>query len=299
MHGGEGRGTSSTAPQCPERYTEAQAVLHSMFMEESGWHMLDSGDAYGRIGDGRRARRELLAIPKIAPLNDDGDECKDGECKDGRGATLARISTFHALDTVLEYSAELDSKFERFCAANDDGRMDWTDLALKFADAKDSEFEHDENPHSTYNIESPLDSQFRWIEFDANVSDKDGNRQHRRRAVLVQMHLGCDMRGGYGRPRAFTLRDDYMDNYECLECAIKSFDVSCSCTHIECIGYGMVHNESAESECEACAFGDDRECSGPRSDDCICSKYPACWKATGKPDGSVRCKECGGEVEVR
>ena len=302
-------GGSTKAPACPERYTETQAVLHGMFMEEAGSHFLDSGDSYGRASDAHRACPDLLAKPAVAAYysDDDGEGEDDGggqdgakgEDKDGakgedeKASSLALRSSFHALDATLEYSAELDAKFERFVAANDDGRKNWTELAEMFAAEKDAAFSWDGNAHNTYWFDNPLDAPFQWLEFDAFVSDGTTDRRQVR-AVLVQMHLGCDIRGGYGRPRAFVERHGHS-----LEYAAKSFDAACKCTHIECFGYGVVNNETAAEECEACAFSseEDRD-SGRQPDGCICDKYPTYWKASGRPDGSVGCGLCGGTVEV-
>ena len=279
-------GGTSTAPACPKGYTETQAVLHGMFMEEAGSHILDSGDLYGRNGDAHRASPDLLAKPRIAPYVDEDEPASD------TGSKFATRSSFHMLDSCLEYSAELDERFVRYCAANDDGNKSWVRLAGEFAERTDAAFSEDSDEHNTYWFDNPLDAAFRWCEFDAFVSDGTEDRRQCR-AVLVQVHLGCDIRGGYGRPRAFVMRHG-----EWLRHSAKSFSAECKCTQIECFENGVVHNETAASECEACAFSEDQECGGPRADDCICDKYPTYWKASGRPDGSVECRECGEEVEV-
>ena len=290
-------GGSTKAPACPERYTETQAVLHGMFMEDVGSHILDSGDLYGRVSDRHRACPDLLAKPKIAAYySDDEDEGGKDGCKDEdeRASSLALRSSFHTLDASLEYSAELDAKFERFVAANDDGRKNWAELAEMFAAEKDAAFSWDGNAHNTYWYDNPLDAPFQWLEFDAFVSDGRTTDRRQVRAVLVQMHLGCDIRGGYGRPRAFVEKHG-----ESLKYATQSFNAACKCTQIECFGYGVVNNETAAEECEACAFSSEEERdSGRQPDGCICDKYPTYWKASGRPDGSVQCGLCGGTVEV-
>ena len=48
--GSGNRKNARAVPKCPEGYSRTQAVLHSMFMEDAGGHMLDSGDYYGRMG---------------------------------------------------------------------------------------------------------------------------------------------------------------------------------------------------------------------------------------------------------
>ena len=278
---GNGSTSAATAPECPERYTRTQAVLHGMFTEKVGSHFLDSGDYYGRLGDAYRAAPDLLARPRVAACRTDDDE------RIGRGtATSAQRSSFHALDASLVYSAEIDAMFERFCAANDDGRKSWTDLAAEFAEEKDDEFSLEGDSYNTYSFDNPLDAPFRWFEFDCGGV----------RAILVQMHLGCDIRGGYGRPRAFVERDG-----ERLGHSVERFTAACKCTQIDCWGYGILHNVTFESECEACALrGDPEVDDGPwNEDECICGEYPEYWKAQdGALDGAVRCEECGAEVEV-
>ena len=231
---GNGSTSAATAPKCPERYTRTQAVLHSMFTEKVGGHFLDSGDTYGRFGDAYRAAPDLLDRPEIAACGDDGP--LDGREEDK--AVPAERSTFHALDANLEYSAELDAEFERFCAEHDgaDG-LNWVDLAERFASSRDAAFSREGGVHNTYEFENLLDAPCQWFEFDALVrrdgsggsSVADGPRQCR--AVLVQIHLGCDIRGGYGRPRAFVMRRG-----KWLRHAARAFDAACECTQIECWG---------------------------------------------------------------
>lgn len=276
---GGGRGPAP-ALECPGRYSPTQAVLHGMFTEKVAGHILDSGDFYGRLGDAYRARPDMLAGPRVAAYRTDDDE------RIGRGATRAQRSSFHALDASLVYSPEIDAKFGRFCAANDDGRKSWTDLAAEFAAEKDAGFSLEGDSYNTYWFDNPLDAPFRWFEFDCGGV----------RAILVQVHLGCDMRGGYGRPRAFVERDG-----ESLRLAAEAFEAACECTQIECWGYGIVLNQRTQSECEACALrGDPDVEDGPwNEDECICGEYPEYWKAPdGAVDGAVRCEECGAEVVV-
>lgn len=293
---GSGSTSAAAAPECPERYTRTQAVLHGMFTEKVDGHFLDSGDTYGRLGDAYRAAPDLLDRPEIAACGDDGP--LDGREEDK--AVPAERSTFHALDANLEYSAELDAEFERFCAEHDgDDGLNWVDLAERFASSRDAAFSLEGGVHNTYEFENLLDAPCQWFEFDALVrregsggsSVADGPRQCR--AVLVQIHLGCDIRGGYGRPRAFVMRRG-----KWLRHAARAFDAACECTQIECWGGGVAYNAAAASECEACAHGGDETECGPKPEGCICGEFPAYWKPSGRPDGSLQCAECGAAVGV-
>ena len=293
---GARQGGSAGAPACPKRYdNKTQAVLHGMFMERIGGHILDSGDAYGRLGDAYRASPDLRAVPEIAA------------CKDGGGAWAVR-SSFHALCAGLEFSAELDGRFAEHCAAADNGgRKAWHELAEEFAAMSDKRFRWETCSHNTYMFDNPLDKAFEWVEFDAAAAPpspargerKEGGRRLRRepkrcRAALLQVHLGCDIRGGYGTPRAFVMRGGYS-----LKRASRRFEAACGCTRIECWGAGVVHNLTASEECEACAFRSDEDVeNGVHPDGCICGEYPVQWKATGMPDGSIACGLCGGRVRV-
>lgn len=281
--GSGNRKNARAVPKCPEGYSRTQAVLHSMFMEDAGGHMLDSGDYYGRMGEAYRKRADLRAEPvAVGWVNG--------------GAHGAQRSAFHALDASLEFSAELDERFERYCAREDaDGGKRWYELALGFAEGCDRGFHWDDDKYNTYSFDNPLDGAFQWYEFDAMVSSGTGAGDRRQvRAVLVQVHLGCDIRGGYGRPRAFILRKGAS-----LRHSTRAFNAACKCTQVECWGYGIVLNDRASSECEACAYQseEDRD-SGKEPDGCICGEWPEYWKATGRPDGSLVCGECKGEVDV-
>ena len=283
---GSGPGGKKTraAPRCPDGYSRTQKVLHSMFMEDAGGHMLDSGDFYGRAGDAYRETPDLRAEPKAAAHGDD-----DGD-------VAVRRSTFHMLDSALEFSEELDRRLDRYCARVDtDGSKKWTELAEGFAAENDKGSHWDPGENNTYYFDNPLDAAFEWFEFDATVSAGLGTGERKRvRAALVQVHLGCDIRGGYGRPRAFVVRHG-----ESLRRCTKSFNASCKCTEVECWGNGTVLNDRAASECEACAYQSDEDRDkGLTPDGCICGEWPDYWKASGRGDGSIDCGECGKEVDV-
>ena len=269
-------GPATTAPTngavCPERYTETQAVLHGMFMEDVGGHMLDSGDAYGRIQDEQRAKGDPQAEPEVI-VDRDGNE------------TAAFRSAFHALDAALEYSDELDKRFAGLCseAGAAGPAKNWFDLAAEFAERQDKAFSWMGSAYNTYNYPNLLDSTLAWFEFDVRMSDGQW-----RRAALVMLHRGCDVRGGYGTPRAFVFRRGMS-----LKRITMTFDAACSCTQVECWGQGVVYNHETASECTACA--DDN---GDGEDACICSEWPEQWKLSGDSNGTMLCKQCGAGVEV-
>lgn len=281
------RGPCSIAPAegpaCPERYTETQAVLHSMFMENVGGHILDSGDSYGRVQDAHRGRADPLAEPVVIFERDGSD-------------TAATRSTFHALDAALKYSGELDERFARFCSradAKDGSARSVFDMASEFAGLQDKAFSLEGSVHNTYNYPNPLDFSFEWFEFDARMSDGQW-----RRAALVMLHKGCDIRGGYGSPRAFVFRRGMS-----LGRITREFDAACKCTQVECWGQGVVYNADAASECEACAYRSDEDVDAGKSGAvgshaCICGEWPEHWKLAGDSNGSLLCKQCGAGVEV-
>ena len=152
-------------------------LIKKMLKENTGEHFLDSGGAYGRHWE----------------KNKDRDFEKEPIAKwDNYGVTL---STFHFLKANLDYSEDagaLDAMFRRKFK-----ERQYAD-ACEFAQWIDPEFKGD--GFNTYNGDCALDQTLRGAMFDFQG----------RRFVALQVHGGCDVRGGYSDARIFELVNDYL-----------------------------------------------------------------------------------------
>lgn len=154
-------------------------ILAGMFTENTGRALCDSGDAYGRNWEHNQGRTTADFLN--APVGTFDEHC---------GPTL---STFHFLNARLDYDAEAQAEFDAYAAENpDDGWLqlmesyvaehpDWVSLTV-----------------NTYNHESALDQTIQYVQVDTEGGDACYGD-----LVLLQVHGGCDVRGGYTAPKVF------------------------------------------------------------------------------------------------
>jgi hypothetical protein len=171
--------------------TETDKVLAEMLTENTGRHFLDSGGAYGRNWERNQgATAEAFHSAPSATLD--------------RWACVT-VDVFHYLRDRLEYDATLTAEFDAFAADSDSPWLadveEWVDSlreAKRLADPC-GRYGDDATPRTwnTYNGEDYLSQVIQGITF---TLDDD-----REPCAIVQIHGGCDVRGGYTRPRVFRV----------------------------------------------------------------------------------------------
>lgn len=160
--------------------TSTADVLAAMFTENTGRHMLDSGGAYGRNFE-RNAGREFLNEPTAS-----FDICRD--------VWYVQRSTFHFLNERLEFDAERQAEFDKVAETMPD------DSWPAVIDAYISERYDGADVLSinTYNHDNVLDQTLQYWQ----VSER-GEAIYPD-FVILQVHGGCDVRGGYTAPKLFV-----------------------------------------------------------------------------------------------
>lgn len=189
--------------------TETERVLQGMLTENTGVHILDSGGAFGRHWQRNRSG-EFLREPKVqVEINTWGD---------GQKEVLLYKSVYHTLREVLEYSPEWDRKFHLWARLF--APREWTWLTVmeewgeRIAERYGWEWVGIEN---TYNFCAPLTQDLQYGMLDTGG---DGD------LVILQIHNGADIRGGYTKPRVFTcdlcwfLREVREVELSCPECGV-------------------------------------------------------------------------------
>jgi hypothetical protein len=220
-------------------YTQTETVILEMLTENTGRNMLDSGGAYGRNWERNQAKGfdALADAPAVTFENEPS------------------LSLFHYLKEHLTFSAALDAAWQEFDNARPDGA--WRENLEEFFDQLGVASEEDSDTYSgrwelnTYNHEYSLLAQvIQYSFFDMNGLD----------FVALQIHGGCDVRGGYTKPRIFRLdtgRDDLILNSE-------TASVSCSSCGV-CFDYRAgeieVVTDHADGETEKIENMDSREIS--------------------------------------
>lgn len=183
-------------PEAKPQNTES--VLKGMFTENTGTHFLDSGGAYGRHWQ----------------------KNQDGSFKEGPSVRLevwgtdisGVISTYHFLKRHAEFEPKLQRWFDEMANPRPDdswGELvdDFPGYAREAHNAKLTDPDDAGGPPAsgnTYN--NPrcwLGQELQYTVFSVLTED-DGFGEHEDYA-LIRLHNGCDVRGGYTKPRAFRL----------------------------------------------------------------------------------------------
>ena len=158
-------------------------ILKAMLTENTGTHMLDSGGASGRAWQ-ENQERDFASEPAATLTVEEG-------------YIDIRRSTFHFLVECLEFDEAMDKRFQAFNRAKDPGdQIGWLVLMEEFAESIEATGIYGEGDPITvniYNHDSLLDQVIQYVYFEL---DEKGY-------VLLQIHGGCDVRGGYTAPKAF------------------------------------------------------------------------------------------------
>ena len=236
-----------------EHLTMTERLLLKMMKQDTGRHFLDSGGAYGRAWQRNQIRDFLAEPPATVSFR--------------HGSIDFVVNTYHMLTNALDYAPDIDLQLLRYMRKSDDS---WLADAEGFLREYLVTHEADHHGHkvyveNTYNNESNLDHTLQYAVLDD--------------IVILSIHLGCDVRGGYGQPRAFRwaeyggwLRaaDGYLvcsgcnENWSTDDTCNWYDDGSSAGTHLENYPFEagsagkigvIVYNEAGEGFCPKCGLG--------------------------------------------
>lgn len=170
--------------------------LAAMLRENTGRHFLDSGGAYGRHWE-RNQGAEFDARPAST---------YEAREYDGKLDLSVTHDVYHWLRERLDYSETLDAKLQRFLErprAADAYLPDMRAFAeyLVAHDRRKGDraggIYHEGDPLTvnTYNGEDLLSQTLQYVYCDTTSYGE---------VVILQVHGGCDVRGGYTAPRVFV-----------------------------------------------------------------------------------------------
>lgn len=210
---------SATVTTYGEANDRTREVLREMLTENTGTHMLDSGGAYGRHwqrnqGEDFEKHPEVRVEWGIWP-EPEGRWAREHPDQRARIEMIVTLDLYHFLAERLEYDAERTAEFDKI--AEEFPNEPWLGVADIWAERYAERHGVDEaRTVNTYNYESHLSQ---VIQYTAVESD-EGSELH---LVALSIHGGCDVRGGYTRPRIFRewsydLSDDQKFEVCCSQC---------------------------------------------------------------------------------
>jgi len=161
-------------------------IIQEMLKENTGKSMMDSGDHYGRNWQINQDR-DFSKEPQIAIK-------KDGEY------IQFRKNLYHFLTEHLEYNDAMTKEFLKFSENDESYFYNMKKFAEIKHDGKDPTKPICDN---SYNFESLLDQDIQFIIFSNQEIDY----------CLLEIHGGCDIRGGYTEPKVFEFIHGWEDFY--------------------------------------------------------------------------------------
>lgn len=217
-------------PEPQPDYTETERKIVDMLQENTGVSILDSGSAYGRhwqrnrqITDFRKNPNPIVEIHAPYYYKD-----YEGKKRKMPPEILIYYDTFHYLTNFLELddlAKELQKEFEQFAELPENQNQAWLTLAEEFLENLAEEYGYEYHGFTnTYNYENLIHQvlQYGIIEIGEDYY------------ILLQIHNGCDVRGGYTKPQFFRILD-----YEYFIIAQDDINVSCEC------GYCNAYSDDA------------------------------------------------------
>ncbi len=161
-----------------------ESIIDGMLKENTGTSFLDSGSAYGRNYE-RNNKRDFKNEPSCL-VDTEYNELS------------INYNIYHYLINFLEYDQEctkLERKFFKFAELPNNQDANWSELMEQFANLYTSY-----GTTNTYNYDNLLDQIIQYTMFSLTNNEYDCY-------ILLQIHGGCDVRGGYTKPRIFKVSD--------------------------------------------------------------------------------------------
>ena len=160
--------------------TRTELAVYEMLTENTGRHILDSGGEDGRSWQRNQSK-------SLDDFRNEPQTVFDTKYYD------ATVSLFHHLVGKLTYSEEYTEEFYDWAGNRD---VSWLELMETFPDSMGWRKLFTEN---SYNRESLLSQVIQYTVYDTGSE----------LLVALQVHGGADVRGGYTRPRIFSIDDEY------------------------------------------------------------------------------------------
>ncbi len=187
-------------------------IVEEMLKENTGRGLCDSGDFYGRNWS-TNATRDLAARPATTCTWDIYRH--KGESRIEPNFT---VSLYHWLIEHFDFDADLQAELDEF-AEGEGADMSWLALSEAFADHLhgNGRLECPPEVRNTCNFDTDLSQGFQYTTLALEGDGCEGYPTH----LIVNVHGGCDVRGGYASPKVLKLSSDEI--YQAFDAARCSY----------------------------------------------------------------------------
>lgn len=191
---------TATATRDYTGVTTEQIVIEAL-TENTGRAICDSGGAYGRHWQ-RNATRDFAEEPATRARWSTW-RAQDKGILDGRLEPSVSVSLYHWMVSNLEFDSEMQAQLDEWAAQHEEDN--WLLTQEDFAD-----YIHDRDGYAappkvfnTYNDPDNIDLD-QVIQYVALYAEDSYFLSH----LIISVHGGCDVRGGYASPKCFRVKAD-------------------------------------------------------------------------------------------
>ena len=197
-----------------ENYSRVEHILYNMFIENTGIHLLDSGMTDQRHWQqNQKLKIDDFVNREMITYNKDDD--------------YHSVDTFQFLSNCLNVdneTDELNKLFDEFINREENKDEHYYGLMYDFlSELLQKDYDKIDN---TYNFNETLSQHFQFGIFEYN------DNQY----VILQIHNGADVRGGYTKPYIFKVDEEYSIlpyDEEYLRDEHKDYNQDCLCVGVE------------------------------------------------------------------
>lgn len=181
-----------------------EQIIIEMLTENTGSSLCDSGGAYGRNWE-RNQGKSFADQP--TPTCRWSTWRKDG-VGSGKPEMSATISLYHWMAKCLEFDPEMQKQLDEFSEREDMRDEGYLGIQEEFASHLHARDGHEKEPNTinTYNDPDHWDCSqvLQYVELYIEDAYEPSH-------LIVSVHGGCDVRGGYTAPMCFRLTEEYCD----------------------------------------------------------------------------------------
>ena len=182
--------------------TQTEQTILGMLTENTGAHLLDSGGAYGRNWE-RNQGRDFANEPRVSASFFSWKS--SGEPR--RLEIDATVSLYHWMRENLEFDAEMQARLDAYIEEQP-AYVSWHTIAEEFAEEEQQRIAEREDIDArdyprTVNTYNEIDNWDLSQVLEFRILTEDGYTPTH---LILQVHGGCDVRGGYTAPVCFRIK---------------------------------------------------------------------------------------------